>query len=136
MQRWNYNLDITVLGPFLTKASEFGRLEFKAFIEVWFWKYGTTFLANGNLLRNAKCVRWRYQTQFKLKTANRRLKTKNSKLKQKTSYYATKLVLQSKLKIKIDLSKVTSENTRTTWADATQMYWLMYEQVIYRYQCQ
>ena len=36
--------------------------------------------------------------------------------------YATKLILHSNQKARIDLSKVTSENTGAAWADATQIY--------------
>ena len=32
--------------------------------------------------------------------------------------------------MRIELSKVTSENNRATWADVTQMYYEWYEQVI------
>ena len=35
---------------FLTKLSEFVGLEVEIFIEVWFWLYGATLMANGNLL--------------------------------------------------------------------------------------
>ena len=38
-----------------------------------------------------------------------------------TNLYATKLILQWKKKKRIDLSKVTSENTRAPWPVATQM---------------
>ena len=55
--------------------------EFNVFIEVWFWLYDATHMANDNLLRNAELETLRYQTQFKLETANRRGITKNSKLK-------------------------------------------------------
>ena len=72
---------MTFIAAFLTKLSEFGGLEFELSIEVWFWLHGTTLMANGNLLRNAKRETLRYQTQFKFQTANRREITKNSKLK-------------------------------------------------------
>ena len=72
---------ILLLNGFLTKLSEFGGLEIGIFIEVWFWLYGATLMANGNLLWNAKRETWLYQTQFNLQTANRRQVTKNSKLK-------------------------------------------------------
>ena len=39
---------------FLTKLFAFGRLEFEIFIEVWFWLYGVTLMANDNLLQKAK----------------------------------------------------------------------------------
>ena len=39
---------------FITRLSEFGRLEFEDFIEVWFWLYGATLKANGNILQNSK----------------------------------------------------------------------------------
>ena len=35
-QRWKHNLNITVIAALLTKLSEFWRLEFEIFIEVWF----------------------------------------------------------------------------------------------------
>ena len=38
--------------------------------------------------------------------------------------------MPSKWKIRIDLSKITSENTRVAWADVTQMYSWWYKQVI------
>ena len=47
-------MGITVVAAFLTKLSEFARLEFEVLIEIWFWLYGATLMANGNLLRNAK----------------------------------------------------------------------------------
>ena len=39
-----------------------------------------------------------------------------------TNLYVIKLISQSKQKIRIDLSKVTSENTKAAWAVITQMY--------------
>ena len=74
-------MGITVITAFFTKLSEFGGREVEIFIEVWFWLYGATLMANGNLLWNAKRETWRYQTQFRFQTANKRLITKNSKLK-------------------------------------------------------
>ena len=53
-QQQKYNLNINVIAAFLTKLSEFGRLELKVFIEVWFWLYGATFITNGNLVRTVK----------------------------------------------------------------------------------
>ena len=49
-QRWKHNLNITVITAFLTKLSEFWRLEVEIFIDVWFSLYGTALMANGNLL--------------------------------------------------------------------------------------
>ena len=43
-------MGITVISAFLTKLSEFGRLEVEIVIEVWFWLYDATLMANGNLL--------------------------------------------------------------------------------------
>ena len=43
-------MGITVITAFLTKISECGGLEVEIFIEVWFWLYGATLMANGNLL--------------------------------------------------------------------------------------
>ena len=104
------NLDITVIAAFPTKATEFGRLEFDVFIEVLLWLKSATLMANNNLLGNAERETWRYQTQFKLKTANRRQITKHFKAKvykkasletSLTNPYATKPVLQSKQKLTI-----------------------------------
>ena len=53
-QRGKRNLDITIMTAFLTKLFAFGRLEFEIFIEVWFWLYGVTLMANDNLLQKAK----------------------------------------------------------------------------------
>ena len=39
-----------------------------------------------------------------------------------TNLCGTKLILQSKQKIRIDRSKVSGENTKAAWADTTQMY--------------
>ena len=60
-------MNITVITAFLTKHFEFGRLDVEIFIEVWFWLYRATLMATGNLLWNAKCETWQYQTQFKFK---------------------------------------------------------------------
>ena len=46
--------DITFTAPFITKLSEFGRLKFEIFIEIWFWLYDATLMSNDTLLRNAK----------------------------------------------------------------------------------
>ena len=53
-QRLKHNLDIPIIAAFLTKLSEFRGFEFEIFIEVWFWLYGATLIASGNLLLNAK----------------------------------------------------------------------------------
>ena len=39
-----------------------------------------------------------------------------------TNLYVTKLNFAIEIKIRTDLSKVTSENTRAAWVDVTQMY--------------
>ena len=80
-QPWQCKLGITVTTAFLTKLSQFRELEAEIFAEVWFWLYGTTLIANGNLLWNAKHEMWRYQTQFRFQTENRRRIITNSKLK-------------------------------------------------------
>ena len=43
-------MGINVITAFLTKISECGGLEVEIFIEAWFWLYGATLMANGNLL--------------------------------------------------------------------------------------
>ena len=48
-------MDIMVIATFLIKLSEFGKPEFELFIEAWFWLDGVTLMANGNVLKNAKC---------------------------------------------------------------------------------
>ena len=45
---------LTVKTAFFTKLSEFGWREVEIFIDVWFWLYCGTLMANGNLLWNAK----------------------------------------------------------------------------------
>ena len=70
-----------------TVADNFTQFYSQIFIEIWFWLYDATHMANCNLLSNAKHEMLRYQMQFKLQTANRREVTKNSKLK-----YTRKLV--------------------------------------------
>ena len=68
-----------------------------------------------------------------IQSENRKQEANNRELKAKTykkaslnvsltNLYATKLILQSNQKTRIDLSKVTSENTKAAWADATQIY--------------
>ena len=68
-----------------------------------------------------------------IQSENRKQEANNRELKAKTykkaslnvsltNLYATKLILQSNRKTRIDLSKVTSENTKAAWADATQIY--------------
>ena len=47
-------MGITVITAFFTKLSEFRGREVEIFIDVWFWLYGATLMANGNLLWNAK----------------------------------------------------------------------------------
>ena len=68
-----------------------------------------------------------------IQSENRKQEANNRELKAKTykkaslnvsltNLYATKLILQLNQKTRIDLSKVTSENTKAAWADATQIY--------------
>ena len=65
-----------------------------------------------------------------IQSENRKQEANNRELKAKTykkaslnvsltNLYATKLILQLNQKTRIDLSKVTSENTKAAWADAT-----------------
>ena len=128
-QRWKYNLDITVTAAFLTKF-----LIWKAWNWSFYWGLVLAIERNTyrerQLITNTKRETWRYQIQFKLKTEKRGQITENWKLKHTkgslsislTNLYATKLILQSKQKVRVDLSKVTCENTKATWADPTQMY--------------
>lgn len=46
--------EILCYSSFFTKIPEFGRFMLETFIEVWFLLFGKTFMANGNLIRNAK----------------------------------------------------------------------------------
>ena len=75
---FNYSSWISVTA-FLIELSKFIGLDVETFIEVWIFLYGATITANVNLLWNAKCETWRYQTQFRFQMANRRQIAKNSK---------------------------------------------------------
>ena len=85
------NLDITIIPAFLTKRSEFGRLKFQIYIEVWFWLYGIT---------NATAPNTIQIENSKQEAINRELKTKTYKKASLntnlTNFYATKLILRSK----------------------------------------
>ena len=76
---------------------------------------------------------WNVAVPNTIQTENGKKEANNGELKAKaykkaglttslTSLYATKLILQSKQNIRIDLSKFTSENINAAWADAIQMY--------------
>ena len=76
---------------------------------------------------------WQYQTQFNLKATNGKQTIKIQSIKHQnikkarlstspTNLYATKLLLQSKQKIEIELPKVTNGNTKATWTNVTQIY--------------
>ena len=66
---------------------------------------------------------WKQQKQ---EGNNKKFKTKTYKKANLgtnlTNLYATKSVSHSKQKIRTDLPKVTSKDTRAAWADANQMY--------------
>ena len=76
---------------------------------------------------------WQYQTQFNLKATNGKHTIKIQSIKHQNikkarlstsppNLYATKLLLQSKQKIEIELPKVTNGNTKATWTNVTQIY--------------
>ena len=66
-------------------------------------------ISNGKQMANNK--------EFKAKTYK-----KASLSTSLTNLYVTKLNFAIEIKIRTDLSKVTSENTRAAWVDVTQMY--------------
>ena len=80
-----------------------------------------------------KCRTWNVTVPNKIQIGNGKQERNNKEFKTKTykkanlrisltNLYATKSVSHSKQKIRTDLPKVTSKDTRTAWADANQMY--------------
>ena len=66
-------MGISVITAFLTKLSEFRGLEVEIFVEVWFWLYGATLMANDNLLRtpNMKRDSTKCDSDFKWQTGGK-----------------------------------------------------------------
>ena len=66
-------MNITAITALLAKLSEFGGLEVEIFIEVWFWLYGATFMANGTYYErpNVKRDGTKGNSNFKRQTAGK-----------------------------------------------------------------